>query len=251
MQTPLYKLSSFLVCGAIFSTPGVAAQPQSPDDDAWRFQVTPYVWMTGLDGTVRPFQGAPTAHVDKSFSEILDSLDAAFFLAGTARKDRWVVQGDLTYAATSDSAALPYGLSARAKVRQTSATLLGGYSWEVGHQSNLDVMAGARYWDINAKVKVGNLLSATSDTSFIDPIVALRWRNDFAPRWSSLVYVDTGGFGAGSDYTWQVMGSINYQVHDHVHLSVGYRHLDVNYRDGGKRLDFSQSGPLVGLTFRF
>jgi opacity protein-like surface antigen len=251
MHTHFLKLAPYLVCGAIFSTPSVAAQPMQIDDEAWRFQVTPYVWMAGLDGTVRPFRGAPTAHVDKSFSEILDSLDAAFFLAGSARKGNWVLYGDLSYAATSDSAPLPFGLSARAKVRQTSLTLTGGHSWDIGQQSHLDVLGGARFWDIRAKVQVGSLLSAKSTTTFVDPVVALRWRYDFAPRWSSLAYLDTGGFGVGSEFTWQMMGSLNYQLREHIHLSVGYRHLEVNYRDGGKRLDFSQSGPLVGVTFQF
>lgn len=44
---------------------------------------------------------------------------------------------------------------------------------------------------------------------------------------------------------------MNYQVKENIFVSVGYRHLSVDYRDEGKRLDFSQSGPVVGATFRF
>lgn len=220
-------------------------------DDAWRFQLTPYVWMTGLDGHVRPFGGAPTAHVDKSFSDILSDLDAAFFLTGTARKGRLVLQGDLSHASTSDGATLPMGLSAHAKVRQTSLTLTGGYNWQVDERSSVDLMGGLRLWDIHAKVRVPGVASAQSSTTFADPIVAARWRYDFAPQWSSLVYVDAGGFGLGSDFTLQMLGTVNYQWRPNVHLSLGYRHLSVNYRNDGKRLDFSQSGPMVGATFRF
>ncbi len=43
---------------------------------------------------------------------------------------------------------------------------------------------------------------------------------------------------------------INYQWEESAYLSLGYRHLQVNYRSGGKRLDFSQGGPIVGATFR-
>lgn len=219
--------------------------------DAWRFQLTPYVWMTGLKGHVRPFQGAPTAHVDKSFSDVLESLDAAAFLTGTARKGPYVLQGDFSYTATADAASLPMGLSAAAKVRQTSLTLTGGYNWSVGTASSVDLMAGVRLWDIKATAQVPGLLAARSTTSFIDPVVAVRWRYDFAPRWSTLVYADAGGFGVGSDATWQLLGSLNYQLKDHVYLSLGYRHLSVNYRDDGKRLDFSLGGPMIGATLRF
>lgn len=238
----------------LLTVAGASAQAQAADDresDAWRFQLTPYVWMSGLEGRVRPFQGAPTAHVDKSFSDVLDNLDAAAFLTGTARKGRYVLQGDFSYTSTTDAAALPLGLSAKAKVRQTSMTLAGGYNWSVGTASSIDLLAGVRLWNIKADVQVPGLLATRSTTSFADPIVAMRWRYDLAPRWSTLVYADAGGFGLGSEATWQIMGSMNYQFKDNVYLSLGYRHLGVNYRDNGKRLDLRFSGPLIGATFRF
>jgi hypothetical protein len=33
------------------------------DAGAWRFQVTPYVWMTGMSGDIRATSNVPTAHV--------------------------------------------------------------------------------------------------------------------------------------------------------------------------------------------
>ncbi|WP_087864631.1 hypothetical protein, partial [Comamonas thiooxydans] len=139
--------------------------------DAWRFQLTPYVWMTGLDGSVRPFRGAPTVSVNKSFSDILEDLDAAAFVNGTARKGQYVLQGDFSYAATSDKAALPLGLSANAKIRQTSLTMTGGHNWMLSPQSSVDLMAGLRLWQIKAEVSVPGVGSAQSNTSFVDPVV--------------------------------------------------------------------------------
>lgn len=231
--------------------PARGADAQTQADDAWRLQFTPYVWLTGLDGHVKPSREAHTVHVDKSFSDLLNNLDAAFFLSGTARKGRWVLHGDASHAATSDSATLPLGLSARARVRQTSMTLAGGYNWRPARQSSVDLLGGVRLWDIHASVRVSSLGSVQSSTSFVDPLIALRWRYDFAPQWSSLVYVDAGGFGVGSDSTWQMLGAINYQWRDNIHLSLGYRHLRVSYRSDGKRLAFGQGGPLVGATFQF
>lgn len=243
-------LKSIILCGAVLALHGPAtAQTDSPE--AWRFQLTPYVWMTGLDGRIKPLRGAPAAHVEQSFSDILENLDAAFFVSGTARQGRWVLHGDASHASASRYAALPLGLSARAKVRQTSVTLTGGYNWQWAKQSSVDFLAGARLWDINASVTLPGIAAVQSSTSFVDPVVAVRWRYDFAPQWSSLVYVDTGGWGVGSDATWQMLGTINYQWRENIHFSLGYRHLQVNYRNHGKQLDFSQSGPLVGATFQF
>ncbi|MCL7714925.1 hypothetical protein [Stenotrophomonas mori] len=227
------------------------AHAQAAEADAWRFQLTPYVWMAGLDGQVRPFSGAPLVDVDRPFSKLLNDLDAAAFVTGTARRDRFVLQADFSHASVSSSGTLPIGLPARAKVRQTSLTVTGGYNWTPTAAASVDLMGGLRNWDIKATVEVPGLVKAHSNSSFTDPIVAARWRQSLAPRWSTLVYGDTGGFGVGSRSTWQLLGAVNYAALDNLHLSLGYRHLSVDYRDGGRRLDFSQGGPMLGVTWLF
>jgi hypothetical protein len=55
-----------------------------------------------------PVQGRAHGDVNKSFSDILEDLDAAAFVNGTARKGNMCCKGDFSYAATSDKAALPW-----------------------------------------------------------------------------------------------------------------------------------------------
>lgn len=217
----------------------------------WRFQLTPYVWMSGLEGRVRPFARAPLVHVDKSFSQVLESLDAAAFVTGTARHGRFVLQADLTHARSSDSAALPIRVDARVRLRQRSASLTAGYAWVANEHATLDLMAGLRQWDIHAAVAVPGLVAAASDASFVDPIVALRWHQQVSPRWSSAAYVDAGGLGVGSDSTWQLLALANYHASGQLYVSAGYRHQHVDYRNAGKRLDVALSGPMLGLTWRW
>lgn len=89
------------------------------------------------------------------------------------------------------------------------------------------------------------------ELSFVDPIVAARANIGLAPRWSVIAYGDFGGFGAGSKRTSQLLGTINYQASDSLYLSAGYRHLHVDHRSGGTRVDVVMSGPLLGATWRF
>lgn len=63
---------------------------------------------------------------------------------------------------------------------------------------------------------------------FTDPILAVRWRHQFNPQWSTLLYADAGGFGVGSHATWQVLATVNYQVREQLYLSLGYRQLNVD-----------------------
>lgn len=65
------------------------------------------------------------------------------------------------------------------------------------------------------------------------------------------VYADVGGFGASSQVTWQVLGTIDYRIKDWMVLRAGYRHLYIDYHAKLMRLNLAQSGALFGATFRF
>lgn len=228
----------------------LAATPVLAED--WRAHVTPYVWASGLGGDVTPFTGAPTLRFDKSFSEVLEDLDAAFFLSAYARKDRFVVLGDLSYSASSKSGLIPPGLPAEAELLQRSLTLAAGWRAIDNGGLALDVLAGLRAWKVEAEVSVaGGAISRSGDRDFVDPIIALRANYQLAPRWSAIAYIDHGVTGMGSDKTTQVVATVNYQMTDRAFVSVGYRRLDVDYRSGGTRVDATMAGPLLGLTWRF
>jgi hypothetical protein len=225
---------------------------QTPDD-AWHLQVTPYVWMAGSAGDIRPGAQAPTLHSSTSFSEVLRRLEGAFFVHGTARRQRWVALGDVTYASLSDKGALQAGVNIEGRLRQTSISALGGYQVLHDHPTHsLDVLGGVRWWHMRASVSVPQLQRQIGNSaSWVDPVLALRLRSQLAPRWSSLVYADVGGFGVGARSTWQLVATLNYQLQERLHLSVGYRHQAVDYRNNGMLLDVQQGGPLLGATWQF
>lgn len=224
----------------------------SAADDSWRFQLTPYAWMAGLSGDVRPLPQAPTISTSRSFSDVLDDLDGAFFLTGSARRDRWVLFGDLTWASLSHESSLAPGIAGEGKLRQRSFTAAAGYQVVSESKHRLDLMAGARAWRIEAEVAVPALgLGASKTERWVDPILAARLRSAWTPGWSTLVHADIGGFGAGADTTWQLVATGNYQVSDAFTLSAGYRHLVVDRNESGTRIDVSMSGPLLGVTWRF
>jgi hypothetical protein len=218
----------------------------------WSGQITPYVWAAGLGGDVTPMTGAPTVSFDKGFSEVLKDLDGAFFLSGYARRDRLVIMGDLSWSSSSKSGAVPPGLPAEGKLTQRSLTLLAGWRAVQNDGFSLDLLGGARAWSIKSSVTVaGGLMQAAPGKDFIDPILAARANIALAPRWSTILYADFGGFGVGSENTSQILATVNYQVNDNFWLSAGYRQLNVDYRSGGTAIDVTMAGPLFGATWRF
>ncbi|GAA4416241.1 hypothetical protein GCM10011450_11770 [Advenella faeciporci] len=218
----------------------------------WQGQITPYVWATGVEGNITPFSGAPAISYERSFSDTLKDLDAAFFINGFARKERFVVTGDLLYASLSRKGQVFPGISANGKLRMAALTLNGGYRAIDDSVVTLDVMAGARVWRTRASVSVPVIGEQKSSIqTFVDPVVALRANFSLSPDWSILAYGDIGGLGAGSELTRQFALSANYQVNDNIYVSTGYRYLDLDYKRNGMRLDTNLTGPFLGLTWKF
>ena len=247
----IQKFKTLIAAAFGLTTLAGTVQAQSGADTV--YQITPYAWATGIGGDITPFTGAPAVSISKSFSDLIKDLDAAFFISAYARHGNFVFMGDVSSSSSSRSGTAPVlGLPATGKLRQTSVTALAGYRVAATPDATFDILGGARHWRVKGDVDVPLAgLSASRSVSFTDPIIAARANFQIAPGWSSLLYADVGGFGVGSRVTAQLLGTVNYQMSENAFLSVGYRHLHVDYRSGGTRFDMRMSGPIIGATWRF
>jgi len=247
-------LTAILVILLFACTQARAEEPAT--FEGWQAQITPYLWLSGLSGDVSATQAPPVFSVDKSFSDILENLNGAAFVNGFAHNGRFAVLVDFNYVSTTenDPSPIPGFSSIKGDVEQISGMLAAGV--RIGKTpagAALDVLAGARAWHVDATVTGTNGVTVSeSDTwAFVDPIVALRGRLPLTERLSVIGYGDLGGFGVGSDFTWQAVATLNYALTQRLFVSAGYRRLAVDYQDGGQVLDIELSGPLVGATFKF
>jgi hypothetical protein len=63
-----------------------------------------------------------------------------------------------------------------------------------------------------------------------------------------------GGFGVGSDQTWNAQAIVTYRwtmAHYEAFAGAGYRALYWNYHGGGFEWDVTTSGPMIGGGVRF
>lgn len=240
--------------------------PAAPEQRRWALQVTPYMWAAGLSGDISPFRRAPTIGVEKSFSDVMDSLNFGGFVNVWGRYDRFVFSGDAMYVNTIDSKALgalpplpapvPPGTVVEGEVntKEFMATLQGGYRVVDTPDFTLDALAGARFWHISNDVTVSALgMSRSYGESFgwVDPVIGARAFLNVTEKLSFQAQVDMGGFGVGSDSTWSALATLNYIVSDHLSVSGGYKVLDVDYDNDGYVFDTRLSGPVLGGTWRF
>ena len=98
------------------------------------------------------------------------------------------------------------------------------------------------------------IIESVSKTWF-DPIIITRLSADIREKWLFQFRGDIGGFGIGSDFTWQVQASAGYRFSKLFQLTAGYRYISVNYDkgEGSTRFiyDINTYGPVVRFGFNF
>lgn len=255
--------------------PGAAAPAfAQAGGDAWRFQVTPYVWLPNIDGTLR-FDIPPGAGGNPSVgvgpNDYLENLDFALFLSGEARKGRWAVLADLIYLDFSGekgavkSVTGPGGI-VEIPVNAGTRTGLKGLVWELAaaytvsrsDAATLEVLGGLRYAGLEASVDwqlagpTGLLSQAgsfTQDVDLLDAIVGVRGRAKLGGgAWFVPWYLDAGA--GSSSLTWQGMTGIGYAFKWGDALLV-YRHLYYDQKGDKLIQEMRFSGPALGASFRF
>jgi hypothetical protein len=266
---PCLALAASLLFGAATAARAADASAEPPVDSAqrpWALQVTSYLWVTGMEGSISPFRAAPTIEVDKSFSDVLDDFNFGGFVNVWGRYEQFVFSGDLMYVDTTDSKAfgplppvsnaIPAGTVVEGSVnsKEFMTTLQGGYRVYDTPDFTVDALGGVRFWHISTDVTVSALgLSRSYGESFgwADPVVGARAFLRLTEKVSIQAQADVGGFGAGSDLTWSALATANYIVNDNVSLSAGYKVLEVDYDRDGHVFDTRFSGPVLGMTYRF
>src|SRR5689334_6815796 len=143
-------LAVYLIVTACLATTAVRADDSPAGSDKWMFQLTPYLWLAGLNGTVGVSQNLPTMSIDASFGDIFENLDAGIMAIGTARKGRFVALTDISYvslSADSDGSTALLG-SAHANAKSFNSTIEGGYQVMQSPHANVDLLGGLRVFSV-------------------------------------------------------------------------------------------------------
>lgn len=137
----------------------------------------------------------------------------------------------------------------RAAVSRSAALSLNELKSEVSGQARSAIETAEAA--LHGKVAEGMTKAAKSEITvsrdWVDPFVGLRLRVGMTKSWSVIGYGDIGGFGVGSELTWQLFGGLSWQVSPRVAVEFGYRHLDIDYDHDNFLLDMAMSGGAIGV----
>ncbi len=238
--------------------PARKVHPVSDQPSDWHVDWIPfYLWFSGLQGNV----GAKgyTVPVNASFSDIFSQLNIGLMTDLDIRRKKIGLDTDLIFMSlTSDQKATPVGntfsgFDTNAKTLIVDPELY----WRLieKDRGTVDVMAGARFWKLDNSIDLfqgsSTAVSVGQTQSWVDPVLGARFRVNLKKNWFANLKGDAGGFGVGSQVTWQIYAGVGKEFKKKYSVLLGYRYLDVDYVNGGFLFDTHMSGPLAGFNIHF
>jgi hypothetical protein len=171
-------------------------------EDKWKGEVSPYVWMAGINGdaTVR----GQNVNVDYSFSDILDATDAAGSVLAVLQYGQVVFWGQLDYLSLDSDQLENPPVPGRLESETTITTLAIGYQFLGSAGKTYDLMLGTR------KVSMDNTLTlnALSGSPFrgerdiSDTVIVFRPSIPLSEKWR---FNPTLSYGSGdSEKTYEL-----------------------------------------------
>ena len=271
------RLSPVAIVALLLLLPGAAgtASADEPVPDGWHFTAAPYAWALGLEGEVGI--GSLDADVDATFLDILDQSDSLVALQGhiEAQKNRFGVFVDGIYADIGvefdgDFISLDadqkltiiegggfYRMIDEVSLWQQDASGAGAFS--------ADALVGVRYTALEAELdSSAEVFGDDFEHRFegrrdwIDPFVGGRLQLRLTDDIDLALRGDVGGFGVGSDFTWNTQGLLGYRFllfGKAAAAWAGYRALGQDYEEGCCQDRFEWDvilhGPVIGMTVRW
>jgi len=251
-----YSLASSVVVASVLGCCGPAALA---GEGEWQHTAIVYGMGAAIDGKAQI--GDLAVPVDVGISDVFDALEFGAMAAYRADNGTWSYTIDATFMGLGGSSQSDGGL-VRGNMDLDQATLMGtvGRRWT----ENLEFLFSLAYFDLSTDLTLTttNPISeevttraASTDASWVDPLLGLQYSVPFADDWRFNLRGDVGGFGIGSDLSYQLLANVRWQANDKFGVVFGYRVIGFDYEDGSgqnyERYDLTEQGPLAGLTIAF
>ena len=214
----------------------------------WSWRLMPlYGWMSSISGDTGI--GDRTKDIDVAFDDILENLEFTYMghFEGMWRQKFGFFTDGIYVNVEADKTVRSVKITADLK----QSIIEGGALYRVAlGPTDLDFLAGVRYYGTDIDVSVGNIGDASKSVDWFDGIGGLRWQIHLTEKWSLVARGDLG-FG-GSNLSWNALGLVDWQPWEHFSFTAGYRALGIDYEDGDDPKKFTydvvMQGPGIGFS---
>jgi hypothetical protein len=214
------------------------------ESDAWRYRLTPYLWIATLTGDVAADGIEGSTNSDYSFwaLENLERYASARFEARATTWGWFVDALAIEYQDDFDNAAFVTTLGVSGQIYEAGAI------FALPSVSGLALLGGARIVDVKVEVALTPGSDGSASERWVDPFVGLRYERPLGMKWFLDVRGDIGGFGVSSEAQAQLVASVGYRFSERLEAFGGYRFLTADF-DEALVLDITVEGPGLGFTW--
>lgn len=236
----------------------VSAQTES-ETKKWNFLADVYIMFPYMDGEVG-LGNSLTVPIDANPGDIFSKLKMAGMVYLEAHTSKWAITSDfvsmnLNQEITPGTLLHAGDVSAKQFIWEPAALYRIVPFWEVGIGGRLNSLST----DIDVRRNVlpagTEEVTKSGSKTWFDPILISRLCGDINDKWLFQFRGDLGGFGVGSDFTWQLQAYAGYRFTKVFQLTAGYRVLSLDYDNGvdTERFIFNvdEFGPVVRLGLNF
>lgn len=227
---------------------------QQTGGSGWEFAFAPYLYMTGMSGTI----GArgTVADVDLTFSDITANFDFGLMGAFQARKGKFVFFSDLLWLRLSEERETPRDLfsDVRLGVDLVVFDPEAGVRVVDSSKGSIDVVGGLRIMSIENDLEFGTGIAqgfrVSQRKTWAMPVAGIFGTRNLSEKVFITGKFDVGGWS--SNFTTQIYAGGGYRITPRVALIGGYRFLKTDYSDdAGFVFDTEMNGILLGAKFTF
>lgn len=208
-------------------------------DDRLKLEITPYVWMTSMNGDLTI--NGEKRPLNFTFEDFFKFSNLGLNGHVELKKRRWAIIFDYNYVdLLKENTYTELVLSELA------------FGWHL--TKRLEILVGGRYFKSQLEYRDDPDNINRGKQSWTDPVIGGRMSWELTKRLVFTMRGDIGGFGLGSEFEWNLMAGLGYRLSNITFLGA-YRIWYAKYENGsGDDLfvyDITTSGPGVAMVIHF
>ena len=240
----------FILCFTLLYSGSTFAE----SENHWQFVLTPVLWNASVEARLSDSNsGGGDLPIDPDYRFFtLDNLDDYLSLKFEANHGRYGILFDSLRARYQDE-------TANTLANFIVGTELGfielSARYQLFNELGLDLIGGSRrtFLDIDQTLLLPLKPAITTKYSFswTDPLIGLRYHYPFSNKWHTWLRGDIGGFGVGTQRSINFTADIQYILNSTISFTMGYRYLDIEFKEDDVLYDVTLDGIYLGLGIHF
>jgi hypothetical protein len=250
----IMRMKKHFITGLIFLIIYNFSHAQDGEKSRWHYLSEVYLMFPGMNGNITVAE-LPPVEVDASVGDIFSKLKMGAMFYFEATNDNWAISSDLLYMK------LGQDISERIIITGGDVTMKQ-FAWEIAGLKRitpwLEGGLGGRLLNLYSGLNIETInepREGSASKTWFDPIIIVRSQGAIKEKWLLQFRGDIGGFGLGSDFSWQIQANVGYHFSKLFQTTIGYRFIGINYDKGEGRerfqFDVDTSGLVIRLGFNF